>query len=443
MRPRPPFLSLRSGSALCLAALVWWLPAAPALALQPLADFLSGARRASVDDREAAVTALEADNDALVTLGHALPSFSARGTYTRNQYDVTIPFSLTPGAPPTVFTIQPADQWDAFLELDVPLIDLAAWTRARAAKAAARSASHAQRATLLQVEQQVAGAYYQLVGAEALRRSAQQTLQVSKDNLQLIRDRRSEGLTTELDVNRAAAEVETAKGSIADADLSSELARRALQTLTGLTPEGESSAAEDDLHDEPPLAQWEDTPEAQLPALQAAAEQTQAADLSRRSATFALLPTLSGAAQERFTNATSFVGQPAYYTLILALSWRLDVSTVATLKSQSEATEVARLHEERARLAARDQIHNAWQRVRADIIKSRAARAQVKAAALAAEYARERFAEGAGTQLEVVQAQRDAFGADVARIQADADLSYSRAVLRLAAGASLSPETPQ
>jgi outer membrane protein TolC len=98
------------------------------------------------------------------------------------------------------------------------------------------------------------------------------------------------------------------------------------------------------------------------------------------------------------------------------------------------------LNEERVRLAARDQIFGAWQRVHADIIKSRASRAQVKAAELASQYARERYLEGAGTQLEVVQAQRDAFAADVARLQADADLSFSRAVLRLAAGQSLDPE---
>jgi outer membrane protein TolC len=289
----------------------------------------------------------------------------------------------------------------------------------------------------------VASYYHQLIGAEGLRRSAQRTLEVSQANLELIRDRRQEGITTELDVNRAVAETESARSNIADAELASQVSRRALITLTGVVPAGEVAEAQDDLHEEPSLESWEDAPEDRLPSLQAAVEQTRAAELGHHAATYALIPTLSGSINEHLTNATSFVGQPAYYTATFVLGWRLDFSTLENFKVQAQAEEIARLGEERVRLATRDQIFNSWQRVHADITKSRATRAQVKAAELAAQYARERYLEGAGTQLEVVQAQRDAFAADVARLQADADLSYSRAVLRLAAGQPLDPESVQ
>src|SRR5262249_45320632 len=98
------------------------------------------------------------------------------------------------------------------------------------------------------------------------------------------------------------------------------------------------------------------------------------------------------------------------------------------------------LRAERTRLGVRDQIHEDWQRVHAGIAKSRAARAQSEAAALASQYASERYSSGAGTQLDVIQAQRDAYGAEVARIQADADLEFARALLRLDAGAPLEKE---
>ena len=67
----------------------------------------------------------------------------------------------------------------------------------------------------------------------------------------------------------------------------------------------------------------------------------------------------------------------------------------------------------------------------ASIEKSRSARAQVDAALTAADLARDRFGGGLATQLDVLQAEQELFRAQVARIQADADLAYARAALRL------------
>jgi outer membrane protein TolC len=75
--------------------------------------------------------------------------------------------------------------------------------------------------------------------------------------------------------------------------------------------------------------------------------------------------------------------------------------------------------------------------VRTDIARSRAARVQAEVSARAAEHALERYRVGEGTQLDLLQAQRDAFAAEAGRIQADADLVDARAQLRLAAGESL------
>lgn len=47
------------------------------------------------------------------------------------------------------------------------------------------------------------------------------------------------------------------------------------------------------------------------------------------------------------------------------------------------------------------------------------------------------------TQLDLLQAQRDAFIADVNRIQADAELANARAQLRLASGRSLVASTKE
>jgi outer membrane protein TolC len=75
--------------------------------------------------------------------------------------------------------------------------------------------------------------------------------------------------------------------------------------------------------------------------------------------------------------------------------------------------------------------------VRTNIARSRSARVQATVSARAAQLALNRYQVGEGTQLELLQALRDAFSADAARIQADADLLNSRAQLRVASGESL------
>ena len=58
-----------------------------------------------------------------------------------------------------------------------------------------------------------------------------------------------------------------------------------------------------------------------------------------------------------------------------------------------------------------------------------------------AELVSDRYQAGAATQLDVTQAQRDAFLADVSRIQADAELACARASLRGAADLPLEEQS--
>jgi outer membrane protein TolC len=89
---------------------------------------------------------------------------------------------------------------------------------------------------------------------------------------------------------------------------------------------------------------------------------------------------------------------------------------------------------ERTRRGVEDDIFDAWDRVRTGIVKSASSRVQAEANLRAEELAVTRYQAGALTQLDVTQAQRDAFQAQASSIQADADLLYSRVLLRLAAG---------
>jgi outer membrane protein TolC len=85
-------------------------------------------------------------------------------------------------------------------------------------------------------------------------------------------------------------------------------------------------------------------------------------------------------------------------------------------------------------------VSTAWNQVRAGIPRARAARAEEAASEGAARTARERLSTGAGTELEALLAERDAFSARVSRVQADADLGYARVLLRIAAARRIEGE---
>lgn len=421
-----------------LWALAALLPGGAASATQPLEAFLERAKTHSFEAREATATAQQRSSEASSALGRLTPVFSARGVYTRNQEEVA---AELPGLPERL-VITPLDQLDAFLQLDVPILDLASYHRYKAASALAESAGEQRGATHVDVSRSVARAYYQLLGASSLVRSAEESIKAAQANLQNVENRRAAGAATELDRERAAASVARAEQDLADAQLGEALAARSLETLSGLTPTSPEALPEDDLRSEGSLKNWLALA-GQTPQQQVARKLGEAAEHNRKAASRALLPTLSGSAQERITNATGFSGRNATYTLQLILAWRIDYGTLKQSDAQSAALEVQRVRVERTKRAAEDAAFEAFRRVEAGMVKSRAARAQAGAAARAAELSFDRYTAGVATQLDVTQAQRDAFLAAASRIQADADLAFARASLRLAAGVPVSDKRPR
>jgi outer membrane protein TolC len=421
-------------SALAVLAL-----AAPAGATQPLDSFLRQAAQQSFDTREARATEQQRTSEAQAALGRLLPALSARGVYTRNQSEAAI---TVPGDVPRSVTITPLNQLDAFAQLDVPIIDLANHHRYHAAVASAEGASAQREAAVIDVSRSVARAYYQFVGASALVRSAESSIGAAQANLTLVDERRGAGAATDLDHERAAASLARAQQDSADAVLGAALAARSLETLSGLSPSpAQEEFPEDDLHLEGPLEGWMSRA-SDTPLVRAARRQEHAADENRKAAGQSLLPTLAGSAQERVTNATGFAGRSNSYTLQLTLSWRFDYGLLATRDAQSAALDAQLVRVERTERAAQDATYEAYRRVEAGIAKSRAARVQAQAAARAAELSEARYEAGVATQLDVTQAQRDAFLASAARIQSDSDLAYARASLRLAVGASVTSGAP-
>lgn len=411
------------------------LGSSAAHATESLEVFLEHAKNQSFDAREAQITARQRDAEADASLGKLLPAFTARGTYTRNQEEVAIQNPAAPGSDPIVIT--PLNQLDASFLLEVPILDLASYHRYRAAKVLSKSAEIQTQATTLDVSRSVARAYYQFLGASSTVSSAEESIKAAQANLQQVEDRHSAGAATDLDRERARAAVSRAEQDLADQQLGVALAARSLETFSGMLPSSAGALPEDDLHAEGSLDRWLKL-SSETPSQKVARQLEEAATENRKAAKRAYLPTLNGSAEERISNATGFGGRNTNYTLKLNLVWRLDYGLVGNDHAQSAALDLQKVRAERTRRSGEDAVFEAFKRVEASIAKSRAARDQERSAKRAAELASDRYGAGVATQLDVTEAQRDAFSASAARIQADSDLAYYRAALRIAAGVPVS-----
>jgi outer membrane protein TolC len=407
-----------------------------ASALKPLDDFLRGARTSSADNLEARALRLRSRAEATAELGRALPGVELRGTYTRNEFDTALELPALGAAPATRVTITPKDQLDGAATLDVPLIDLSSFARIAAARTSARAAAREQASTDLRVQSIVAQDYHQLVANLALVQASRRSLEVAREGLRIAETRHEAGAAAPLDVDRARAEVERNVQQLASAEFDVSVVARALESTTGMTPEldGEVFLA-DDLHEEAPLERFQSA-EDQIPQIAAATLTSAASEEQARAQRLSLVPSLSGSVTQRWTNAEGF-GREAWWQAVVGLTWRFDVTTIGDIRAQAAAAEAARAREKRVRLSARDDIHRTWMAVRTNIARGRSARVQAEVSARAAERALDRYQVGEAAQLDLLQAQRDAFTAEATRIQAYADLVNSRAQLRLAAGESL------
>ena len=411
-----------------ICGLLAW--SSPAHALQPLDEFVRGARAHNPSNREATANREGADARAGEAFGRALPGLSAAATYTRNQWEVSF------GG----LDVLPRDQLDAAVTLAVPLIDLAKFARISAADRSAEAAGAREQAIARATEAQVVQLYYQLAADLALVAVAHRALDVVQINLKLTEAAAQAGTVTALDVQRASVEVERQSQQLTSAELEVSLVTRALASQTGVVADTTGAAPlVDDLHREPALERFIATAPS-TPSVRAAVSERAAAERGATAQQLALVPTLAGAASERYTNAVGFLnGHHEAYAATLSLQWAVDFTTAPAIRARNAEAAAARAREDQAQLQAADAIHRAWSTIDADIARSRSARTQSAVSARAAEVARTRYRSGVGTQLELIQADRDAFAAEAGRIQADADLLNARRQLRLASGDAGSP----
>lgn len=425
----------------------------------PLKAHLDSAETQNVDRRMAAEQKAKAQSDYTAAWTGLLPSLSASGGWTNNEYPAVLktgpadPIAMcqtdadcasgqlcgeTNGVKicMTALTVIPRNQLDGNLRLELPLLDTTRWMRSFAANATQQAAEQRELSTRDQVRRGVVSGFYGYVGALNLLKAAKRSLAVAEEQARLTDIRHRAGAVTELETLRASAEVARNKQVVADAETLVVNTRQSLTTMSGLAPEPELEMPDDDTRPEPAFEELAGRVE-DLPGVRAADHDAEAAGDMATASRLALVPMVSAQFTQRFTNATGFQGTAHSFNAGVNLVWRLDVPTFFNMSSASHMEQTARLGAEKVRLIARDTILSDWQRFNAALVKINAARAQVAAAQRAAEVARDRYNAGAATQLDLISSERDLFGAEVNLIQARGELAQARLVLRISAGLPL------
>jgi outer membrane protein TolC len=415
-------LGLAAGAACTLAA-------PSAFALQPLSAFLGSAREYNFDRREDAATVAQREADLAAARRGLLPVLTAKGQYTYNEYEAKV--SLPAGTTKVTAVLSPQNEWDGFIMASVPLVDLSSWANVRSASLRHKAALAALEATTVDVDEQVARGYYDVLVNRALATSAERVLATDEANLAEVLVKRAAGTAEELDVERAQASVESSRQSVETAVYNVAVAERRLDTLSGLAPLPGGTLVDDDLHEEDPLETFSGTRTAKQIAAQLDENaQRSVEDQTRKR----LLPTLSANGTEHFTNATGFADRNVFFQGMVTLSWTFDASLFSQMASQHAASEGMAVRTARTARAKDDDVYTSWLRVKVQIVTCRAARANAESTKLAYEIAKTRYAAGTAQQIDLLQADRDAFSADVTRIQTNGDLRYDRIALKLAAG---------
>lgn len=409
----------------------------------PLVDCLKAGRahnrtlqisRAQLAEQEAQVS---------VALASLTPTLQVQGAYARNQYAsvVSFPSALLNGGTGTgieKITIQPFNQVNATVAVNVPLLNADGITRLAQARRGRFAAEDAENATTAEVDLSISRAYYQTVAAQGVLSAAQRALGVSQDALAISRSRFDAGTANKLAVDRALVEVARAKQTVAEAERTLGLARRNLETLSGVSVQADLPGSEaPDLPDRAEQLYVEDAQRLRPEVLQAR-EVVAQASASSNEAWVQLVPSLTGNFTETLTNAPGFVAHDGYWSLGVRLAWLLDpVGTPASIRKADAA-----LVEQEARLkqeleTVRDDVHTSFLDIALEKARVEETSAEVKSAQEALKLTREQFAAGTATSLDLSQAQRDAFQAEANSAQSTANLAAALLGLKKAAGESL------
>lgn len=417
-----------------LADMAWW-----EIYQDPALDQLLRAALTNNFDVRIALSRVDEFRAAAGIAGYgSIPTVTASGGATRSRISTVGPTPLPSSAAPVRTTMNA--QIDASYEIDL-------WKRIASINAAARadliSSEFARDTIRIAVLSNVASAYFALRALDQQLAIAQKTVALREDFLKLTRAQFSAGVVSELEVNRAAASVATARALVPDLKSQVAQAENLLQILTGATPGPIVRAADGAIEK---LAVPPEVPVGvpstlleRRPDLRQAESTLIGANARLKAVKASLFPTISltgalGSQSAAFGNL--FSGPAQTWSFGLAL-----LQPIIDVNRNKYQVQIYTAREQQAILTYQQTVVQAFREVgdalaaRAGYSDSlRAQNEQVLALRAAREQVGKRYAAGYSSYFEVIDADRALFEAELARVQVQRNTMTSLVQLYKALG---------
>jgi NodT family efflux transporter outer membrane factor (OMF) lipoprotein len=401
----------------------------------------------NVDLQQAVVRVQEALQGEVSARAAGLPSVNGNASYTRDQLGLR-GLLLSQGVPGQINSLgnsssaingalnqlsQPVNLYQYGLSSSWEL-DLFGRVRrsVEQAKASAEAQMEATNDALVMLEGQVAQAYIQLRGAQALTATQQENIRTAQQAFDLTQTRQRQGLATDLDVEQARTQLANFQSLLPGYEKQAQQAMNRLSVLTGQPP-GTLDAMLDTSAPLPKIPAVvtigvPSTLARRRPDIREAEARLHAATANVGVATASFYPdvSLTGSFGMRAIDA-SFLTNWASDFYAFGPSVSLPIFQGGRLTA---SLRMARAQEVEAALAYRGTVLNALQEVENALVAYRTDRAErdklteaVKSGETALYLARDRYAHGLADFLQVLDAERTLVGSRQQRVQADIALT--------------------
>ncbi|MGH8139676.1 MAG: efflux transporter outer membrane subunit [Steroidobacteraceae bacterium] len=423
-----------------------------------LSSLIERARESNLDVRAAVLRITEARAGRDVSAAGLWPTLSADASYTRERLSESTPTGslftrfntiTIPGAP-AVHVPNPYDQYQVGLGASWE-IDLFGRVRRslEAANADWQASVEDQYCVLVSLDSDVAHAYIDLRGAQLRKSVAQASLATQRELLDLTRQRQAAGLTTDVDVENAAAQVSVTQAQLPLLDLQITQDIHQLGKLLDLEPEAlrgelDGARAVPPVPPQVPIGLPADLAR-RRPDIRAAEQNLHAATARIGVAVADLFPRLTLSAAGGFqaqSTSTLLDWASRFGTLGPGLELPvLDRGRWATVHVQDIRAQEAAVAYERVVLGALHEVENSLAAYRADQDRQGELNAAVAHSRDALTLARERYESGVANFIVVLDAERTVQQNEEALAESVTGVSADLVALYRALGGSLAGHT--
>jgi len=384
----------------------------------------------------------ESSGQALTALSSFVPSISTRASYNRRiqgpqeyfipSFDLTL---LTPRVS--------SEDWSYSVSASQSLMDVSQFGQVLGTRASVRAMRHSFEAARQDIAYQVRLQFYELLKAVKLAEVSKGAKDLSQDELNRAQALFDVGSVAKGDVLKAEVQLSQSTLDLIAADNTVKLERSKLAKLMGLSVDTEIQITED-LGEETSSVSPGDAfalASARRPDLQAARENSTAADRSAFSSMSALLPSLTGSVTYSWS-ANAFPNTASDHERNYA--W--DIGVGLRLPIFDGSLTIANIRQAKARAAiANNQLRDAELQVALDVkqavltLAEATERIKVSKSGLASaeedyRLSREKYDLGSGTMLELVDAQVNLSRARSSYVDALASLREAEALFGRATG---------